>query len=128
MYVWTLEFLTNPMLLLFADGFSQDRFSPRSAETWERTGNDACCSNGIAGFCGEGDGDCDDDSECAGSLVCGQDNCPWADGDDCCKQPGMHSVQFSSIKYSRRAIFDVKAISSYKSLDGNSAVGEGQGK
>ena len=67
--------------------------SPRSDNTWQKTGNDDCCSNGIAGSCGEGDGDCDDDSECAGSLVCGTDNCPWGDGDDCCEQPGMHRTK-----------------------------------
>ena len=31
-----------------------------------------------------GEGDCNADSECAGDLVCGTDNCPWGDGDDCC--------------------------------------------
>ena len=24
--------------------------------------------------------------ECEGALVCGTDNCPWGDGDDCCRQ------------------------------------------
>ena len=57
--------------------------------TWQREGNDKCCSTGIEGFCGEGEGDCDRDSECAGSLVCGSNNCPWGpgDGDDCCTEP-----------------------------------------
>ena len=40
-----------------------------------------------------GGGDCDDDSECQGDLVCGADNCHsefaspgsnWAEGADCC--------------------------------------------
>ena len=58
---------------------------------WQSSGNDDCCSKGIAaGFCGVGEGDCDEDSDCAGSLVCGSDNCPWGDGDDCCMHPGMH--------------------------------------
>ena len=64
--------------------------SPCSSDgtwTWKTTGNDECCSNGITGFCGEGEGDCDAHSECAGSLICGNDNCPWGDGDDCCMQP-----------------------------------------
>ena len=61
--------------------------SPDGTWTWKTTGNDECCSNGIAGFCGEGEGDCDAHSECAGSLICGNDNCPWGDGDDCCMQP-----------------------------------------
>ena len=40
-----------------------------------------------ASLCAEGEGDCDEDSECEGSLVCGTDNC--ADGStflDCCEQ------------------------------------------
>ena len=59
---------------------------PRDDTTWQMDGNEDCCSNGIEGFCGEGEGDCDRDSECAGSLVCGRNNCPWGpgDGDDCC--------------------------------------------
>ena len=61
--------------------------SPRSDNTWRTTGNDECCSNGIEGFCGEGEGDCDAHSDCVGSLICGNDNCPWGDGDDCCMQP-----------------------------------------
>ena len=24
--------------------------------------------------------------ECEGALVCGRNNCPWGDGDDCCRQ------------------------------------------
>eukprot|EP00961_Rhodomonas_salina_P238356 3221588-Rhodomonas_salina.1 len=43
-------------------------------------GNDDCCQ----GDCVEGEGDCDEDSDCLGDLVCGTDNCPWGDGDDCC--------------------------------------------
>ena len=39
-----------------------------------------------AGFCREGEGDCDADTECEGALVCGTDNCPWGDGDDCCRR------------------------------------------
>ena len=40
-----------------------------------------------ASLCAEGEGDCDEDSECEGSLVCGTDNC--AAGStflDCCEQ------------------------------------------
>jgi len=33
-----------------------------------------CCSS--LSPCQENEGDCDNDSECAGSLVCGNDNCP----------------------------------------------------
>ena len=38
----------------------------------------------------EGDGDCDNDKQCAGSLVCGIDNCggsPFPSNYDCCMAP-----------------------------------------
>ena len=44
----------------------------------------------LCGYCGEGEGDCDADADCAGSLVCGTDNCVgdgFDDTDDCCRQP-----------------------------------------
>jgi len=48
-----------------------------------------CCS--VKGQCGEGEGDCDSDSECVNGLVCGTDNCgagfPSSDY-DCCVKPG----------------------------------------
>ena len=43
--------------------------------------------------CDEGEGDCDNDSQCAGDLICGKNNCledysseesNWASGADCC--------------------------------------------
>ena len=36
--------------------------------------------------CHEGQGDCDDDSECEGSLICGQMNCINSTVTDCCAQ------------------------------------------
>ena len=46
------------------------------------------CSQNL---CQEGEGDCDDDTECDGSLECGTDNCPtqnnWPTVADCCYQP-----------------------------------------
>ena len=53
---------------------------------WQKAGNDQCCSNEGVGFCAEGEGDCDAESECQGDLVCGKNNCPWGDGDDCCEK------------------------------------------
>ena len=50
-------------------------------------GGDTCCSNGDIGPCREGEGGCGHDDECEGSLVCGEDNCPWGGGEDCCRQP-----------------------------------------
>ena len=42
-------------------------------------------------LCQEGEGDCDEDWECEGTLRCGSDNCPeennWSYDDDCCYQP-----------------------------------------
>ena len=49
--------------------------------------DNGCCATDEP--CDEGDGDCDSDDQCSGSLICGHDNCPWKDNDDCCmKKPG----------------------------------------
>ena len=37
--------------------------------------------------CGDGQGDCDNDTECEGSLVCGHMNCVNSTISDCCTQP-----------------------------------------
>jgi len=56
-------------------------------------GGNSCCVNGI---CGEGEGDCDSNSDCNSNLVCGKDNCKtgfpgdrssFEDTDDCCMVP-----------------------------------------
>lgn len=47
--------------------------------------DDYCCTPWTP--CDLGDGDCDRDSDCAEGLVCGKDNCPWGDKDDCCMKP-----------------------------------------
>ena len=60
--------------------------SPRDDVSWQKEGNEECCSE--EGPCKVGEGDCDRDSDCEGSLVCGTDNCPWGDEDDCCMIPG----------------------------------------
>ena len=38
-----------------------------------QNGGWSCCSS--SNQCSIGEGDCDDDSECSGNLVCGTDNC-----------------------------------------------------
>lgn len=44
-------------------------------------GDANCCT----GECLEGEGDCDDDSDCAGDLACGVDNCGYGPSQhDCC--------------------------------------------
>ena len=58
---------------------------------WFATGNRDCCTNTAP--CDVGEGDCDEDIDCAGSLVCGDDNCAWSGNqtgsnqDDCCVDP-----------------------------------------
>ena len=40
--------------------------------------------------CDVGEGDCDEDRDCKGLLICGVDNCPWGGNDNCCmKGNGM---------------------------------------
>ena len=38
--------------------------------------------------CNLGEGDCDFDSDCKRDLECGDSNCSWGGGDDCCTYPG----------------------------------------
>ena len=50
----------------------------------------SCCTEDQP--CGEGEGDCDDDSDCGPGLICGDDNCHWfnkqsAVTSDCCVRP-----------------------------------------
>ena len=59
------------------------------------TGGDSCCTAEYP--CGEGQGDCDSDSQCKEGLKCGTDNCQeclggvdcseFESGDDCCYDP-----------------------------------------
>ena len=75
--------------------FSDCCFSP--LEDWECYGGSACCTHRAQhGFaCGEGDGDCDNDNECAGDLVCVENNCNvgpdnwYAHTSDCCISPSI---------------------------------------
>ena len=56
-------------------------------------GSSRCCGgHGLEGYCKEGEGSCDKDSECEGSLVCGTSNCAWISHyyDDCCMQPSKY--------------------------------------
>ena len=50
----------------------------------------SCCT--ISNPCGEGKGDCDNDSHCKANLKCGNDNCNTTLGFhpemDCCYEPG----------------------------------------
>lgn len=44
--------------------------------------NFGCCTGDTP--CNIHDGDCDNDDECIGDLVCGTNNCVWGGTDDCC--------------------------------------------
>lgn len=48
-----------------------------------------CCT--VDNPCINGYGDCDEDSECYGNLVCGKDNCGshFPDDADCCEGEGI---------------------------------------
>jgi len=61
---------------------------PRCKGKWHH-----CCTSKKK--CGMGDGDCDKDSDCIGSLVCGTDNCPkrWGKTKDCCTKKGFRNVR-----------------------------------
>ena len=43
----------------------------------------SCCAK--RGPCGHGEGHCEGDDECEGSLVCGRHNCHWGHG-NCCRE------------------------------------------
>ena len=38
-------------------------------------GGYGCCHKDHSNMCGEGEGDCNQDEDCAGSLICGNNNC-----------------------------------------------------
>ena len=55
----------------------------------DESGADSCCDHNDKVKCGEGQGDCDRDSDCAGDLLCGTNNCldfgsNWGSTYDCC--------------------------------------------
>ena len=55
-------------------------------------GGESCCQQEPTRLCGLGEGDCQEDRDCAGLLVCGSDNCAtksgghWDPTDDCCEK------------------------------------------
>ncbi len=54
-------------------------------------GGERCCGPEVTRICGEGEGDCHRDEDCAGTLQCGEDNCGqsgglWDAEDDCCER------------------------------------------
>ena len=59
---------------------------PYTLSGCDGTGGDfwSCCS--YSNPCGLNEGDCDNDYECSGNLICGLNNCdsPFASNADCC--------------------------------------------
>ena len=66
---------------------------------WTGSEKWSCCST--LNQCGAGEGDCDEDEDCAGSLKCGSNNCFTDDGPgalfssaaDCCYDPHPKSCK-----------------------------------
>ncbi len=62
-------------------------------------GNASCCVPGIP--CGEGEGDCNINSDCEEGLTCGHNNClpksggAWNTADDCCVKSSIGKVIFT---------------------------------
>ena len=63
----------------------------------------SCCSS--SNPCGVAEGDCDDDDECQGHLLCGTDNClsPFSSAVDCCYDP-FPGEQRITTKYAKEII------------------------
>ena len=66
-----------------------------SPATWDKFSWDCCTPESP---CHEGEGDCDNDDDCSGDLVCGQNNCPQGfparfsrHAPDCCEPPASMS-------------------------------------
>ena len=59
-------------------------------------GGDDCCTS--ENKCEEWEGDCDNDKDCLGDLICGVQNCPtkygydWDLSDDCCFKPDVQTT------------------------------------
>ena len=82
-----LDFLENPDVGQKEKTIYINAESTSSMKLYCR-GGDHCCTNDS---CDEGEGDCNDDNECKGSLVCGDNNCGqsggmWDAEDDCCER------------------------------------------
>ena len=66
-----------------------------------------CCHPSRSGPCKEGAGNCYNDTECVGNLLCGHNNCDLDNpgfryGDDCCYWPGnIYKSQFFCVKVNK---------------------------
>jgi len=81
-----------------------------------RGDNNGCCTDDNP--CGKGDGDCDYDSHCARDLVCGNSNCKFSGGDDCCEEKTeYYSREYPLLPQARDALC----------LQGKWTTGDGKG-
>ena len=74
-----------PFCVIYSD---QLYFMPANTGPCTATDQCLCRQNDFCAKipCGEGQGDCDYDTECEGSLVCGHMNCKNSTVTDCCAQ------------------------------------------
>jgi len=88
--------LTKLVVLLLL-GCCSIQTQPQSLQGWRCRGRnfdkEKCCT--VDAPCEEGEGDCDDDSDCAGELCCGNNNCKsfanfYHQKDDCCMKPSTN--------------------------------------
>merc|ERR1719187_2602352 len=92
----------------------------------ECLGGDSCCTPSYP--CGEGEGDCDSNSDCTGDLQCGSNNCydsGFDSTDDCCFNPVPGSS--SDFKFCLANNCPACLASCTDSTDGSSPVSSCQG-
>ena len=78
------------------------------------SGGSSCCKT--SNKCGEGEGDCDNDSHCQANLICGKDNCNAALGFpssyDCCYDP--NTGNFAIITLNKKGVWLTQLINRIK--------------
>ena len=87
--------IDNCINILPSDNFPSTHdccFDPQCNGNQEHTWN--CCSSTDGVLCGENEGDCDNDLDCVGNLLCGTKNClnidpldNFTSNHDCCYNP-----------------------------------------
>jgi len=88
-------------------------------------GGDSCC-DGIK--CGLGEGDCDSDTSCEGSLKCGTDNCfgeNFDESDDCCYDPLPSPTTTQKPNPVTDTVIDCKAMEDAQLIIRNTRIASG---
>ena len=71
------------MLFIYPSTDGNDKCNP---DTWTAYDSECCSAQNP---CGSGEGDCDENIECVGNLICGSDNCGSSfpnQNADCCTE------------------------------------------